>query len=336
MAKRDRAACQRAVAAAWKRERQLVLEGKGTRDWTEEQQLDIIELGKAFDADGIAFEGQHMKSAEAYPDFQGEPDNIQLLSKSEHLEAHKGDFRNPTNWYFNPTTLEYFDFGAGAPIPCEVIDLDDPIAIGSNNETKRQQEDNETNNMVQKSVSSDELKKESKGQIEPVQAHELPRKQKRGFWENVKYYGGKVVDYAVNHPVETVQAILLGAETVKVIKNHTASRSKGDLQMRSPSQMPTNQQRNTHNIGKTAIDIIYESESIISQPIVTSDSRRQMVDTGIQAIKDLNDYSMLLKMGYNTSVSEEARHKILEDAVGTYGDQPIKKLLQFLINTSTG
>ena len=30
----------KAIRAAWEREQQLVLEGKGTRDWTEEQQKD--------------------------------------------------------------------------------------------------------------------------------------------------------------------------------------------------------------------------------------------------------------------------------------------------------
>ena len=34
---RDRAACDKAIREAWKREKQLVQEGKGTRNWTEEQ-----------------------------------------------------------------------------------------------------------------------------------------------------------------------------------------------------------------------------------------------------------------------------------------------------------
>ena len=52
---RDRKACDKAIREAWKRERELVLAGKGTRDWDEEQQLEIIELGKVYDDDGIAF-----------------------------------------------------------------------------------------------------------------------------------------------------------------------------------------------------------------------------------------------------------------------------------------
>ena len=65
----------KAVATKWIIEQQLVREGKGTRDWTVDQQRDILERGKAYDDDGVAFEGQHMKSVAAYPDYAGDPDN---------------------------------------------------------------------------------------------------------------------------------------------------------------------------------------------------------------------------------------------------------------------
>lgn len=70
----------RAIRKAWEREQQLVQEGKGTRDWTKEQQADILnpDKGKAYDDQGRAFEGQHMKSASEYPEYQGDPDNIQF------------------------------------------------------------------------------------------------------------------------------------------------------------------------------------------------------------------------------------------------------------------
>lgn len=126
---RDRAACDKAIREAWKRERELVLIGKGTRNWTEEQQLEIIELGKVFDDDGFAFEGQHMKCVAAYPEHQGNPDNIQLLSVREHLNAHKGSWQNPTNWYYDPVTLEFIDFGDAAPIACKAIELSQPFAV---------------------------------------------------------------------------------------------------------------------------------------------------------------------------------------------------------------
>lgn len=57
----------KAVRKAWEREQQLVKEGCGTRDWTEEQQKDILDpaKGKAYDDQGRAFEGQHMKTADS-------------------------------------------------------------------------------------------------------------------------------------------------------------------------------------------------------------------------------------------------------------------------------
>lgn len=117
----------KAIREAWNREQELVKKGEGTRDWSPKQQKDIIEKGRAYDDNGRAFEGQHMKSAEMYPQYQGEPANIQFLTREEHLEAHNGNWRNPTNWYFNPVTKEKVDFGEGPFIPCEIIPLHKPI-----------------------------------------------------------------------------------------------------------------------------------------------------------------------------------------------------------------
>lgn len=121
----------KAIRKAWEKEQLLVQEGKGTRDWTSEQQKDILDptKGKAYDDQGRAFEGQHMKSAAEYPEEQGNPDNIQFLTRDEHLEAHKGSWQNPTNWYYDPVTKEFFDFGEGPVIPCNIIILSDPLCI---------------------------------------------------------------------------------------------------------------------------------------------------------------------------------------------------------------
>ena len=118
-----------AIRKAWKREQQLVWEGKGTRDWTKEQQRDILDLekGRAYDDRGHAFEGQHMRSAAEYPEDQGNPDNIQFLNRDEHLRAHKGNCKNPTNWYYDPLTDTYNDFGNGQIAPCRIIELSDPV-----------------------------------------------------------------------------------------------------------------------------------------------------------------------------------------------------------------
>lgn len=70
---RRTADASKAIRLAWEKEQQRVLEGEGTRDWTKKQQQDIIDRGKAYDEDGKAFEGQHMKSAAEYPEYQVNP-----------------------------------------------------------------------------------------------------------------------------------------------------------------------------------------------------------------------------------------------------------------------
>ena len=90
---RRTAASNKAIREAWKSEKDLVKEGKGTRDWTIDQQKDILDRGKAYDENGKAFEGQHMRSAEVHPECQGDPKNIQFLTRAEHLDAHGGSWR---------------------------------------------------------------------------------------------------------------------------------------------------------------------------------------------------------------------------------------------------
>lgn len=132
---RRTAESNKAIRLAWEREQALVREGKGTRDWTPEQQRDILDpnKGKAYDEKGRAFEGQHMRSVAEYPEFQGDPNNIQFLTKEEHLEAHRGNWQYPTNWFYNPDTKEFVDFGEGEIIPCEIIRLSNPIVIPATN-----------------------------------------------------------------------------------------------------------------------------------------------------------------------------------------------------------
>ena len=105
------AEASKAIRQAWMREQQLVQEGKGTRDWTPEQQQDICNSGKAHDADGRAFEGHHMQNAVNHPEYQGEPENIQFLTHDEHFAAHNFNWQNPTNGYYDYISGKTLDFG---------------------------------------------------------------------------------------------------------------------------------------------------------------------------------------------------------------------------------
>lgn len=128
---RRTAEASRAVKDAWERERRLVLKGKGTRDWVPEQQQAIVDKGRAYDNDGRAFQGHHMKSVKTYPEWQGDAGNIQFLTRDEHQEAHGGSFRNPTNGCYSPSTRMTSAFGDGKYVECSVINLSEPLYISS-------------------------------------------------------------------------------------------------------------------------------------------------------------------------------------------------------------
>lgn len=252
----------KAIRKAWEREQVLVQEGKGTRDWTTDQQADILDpnRGKAYDDQGRAFVGQHMKSAAKYPEYQGDPDNIQFLTYYEHLEAHKGSWQNPTNWYYDPVTKEYTDFGDNSPTPCEIIELSDPVIVpepvaplkvdekeqsakdgnaDNGTHTSKKSTDNAPpKNKIPSSSSAtnDKLEKPYTARAEKTSAKSTSltrlsnpaksHKVKNGFVKGLKTMGR----FIVNHPVESIEivgtVIVGGIELVSAISG-TRNKSNG-------------------------------------------------------------------------------------------------------------
>ncbi len=151
----------KAVRGAWENERELVLNGKGKRNWTPEQQRSIVEKGIAFDETGKAFEGHHMKSVEAYPEYQGDYKNIQFLSRDEHQKAHFGNFRNPTNGYYMYKTGKTRDFGDGKYRACRTIYLSEPIYLKSVQNDTNVKTDKEVNVSKDKLPNNNIRKKET-------------------------------------------------------------------------------------------------------------------------------------------------------------------------------
>lgn len=204
---RRTAEANKAIAIAWQNEQQLVREGKGTRDWTPEQQQDILNIGKAYDDDGKALEGHHMKSVAQYPDYQGNPDNIQFLTRSEHCEAHNGKFQNPTNGYFNPVTGETHDFGENGLEPCKSIELSNPVVCKktTNDDTKEQ------------------AKHSSKSDVHP----DTPTSHQATQLSDSTYSGGlirfgrkvgeKIAGFATKHPGLSAFAVVAGTVGAKYI-----------------------------------------------------------------------------------------------------------------------
>lgn len=185
----------KAIAKAWENERKNILEGKGTRDWTPEQQKDILENGKAHDENGRSFEGQHMKCVAEYPEYQGDPGNIQFLTREEHLEAHQGSWQNPTNWYYDPVTKEIFDFGSNPYIPCKVFELEYPVvktnaAYNDNVESRFEPKDKPScrERTVQTSTNSVSASSE-----------------KLSFFSRAK---GIVIGFASQHPILTTVSVV--------------------------------------------------------------------------------------------------------------------------------
>jgi hypothetical protein len=120
---------KKAVREAWKSERAYVREGKGTRDWAKSEQREIVAKGRA-----KGYEGHHMKSVKEYPQYAGNPQNIQFLSRSEHVNgAHKGNTQNATNGYYNPATGTTHSFGNRNPVVAKSQNLSAPL-------TQRQQD----------------------------------------------------------------------------------------------------------------------------------------------------------------------------------------------------
>lgn len=89
---------QNAVRHAWKLECERVKLGQGTRTWSKVQQEELMTRGSV-----KGFEGHHMKSVSLYPEYAGDPRNIQFLTEEEHLYgAHQGNYHNLTNGYYDP------------------------------------------------------------------------------------------------------------------------------------------------------------------------------------------------------------------------------------------
>ena len=241
MSSRTRAA-DKAVRLAWEREQERVREGKGTRDWTAEQQRDILDpdIGKARDENNRAFEGQHMRSVEKNPEYQGNPDNIQFLTRAEHFEAHKKNWQNPTNWYYDPVTKEYVDFGDGEIIPCKTIDLSNPIVATKIGETEVEKNNKESalkESSDEKDVVStkreDNLPKEKvqkTAQSNPRKKPTIPKapiKHENGFVKGLKSVGR----FIVNHPVESIEivgTVIVGAaEVISKVRHNNGNGTHG-------------------------------------------------------------------------------------------------------------
>lgn len=281
----------KAILAAWEREQDLVREGKGTRDWTQEQQQDILDRGKAYDDNGRAFEGQHMKSVEKYPEHQGDPKNIQFLTKAEHLEAHQGNWQNPTNWYYEPASKQFFAFGECELIPCEIIELSNPVVTVEVSPVNTEAEMHEEAPKEQSSGTDPPIKVSTDNQLsvpKPKKNSPAQKTSKGTVMDGLVNAVNVVKDFSDKHPVlTTVVEVGLGITaavvTGKVIDTKIKSKPSG-----SSSHSLVNKET-IKAITDTAVDVISKfdfknSESALKQlgytvakTIGLSDPERQII-----------------------------------------------------------
>ncbi len=115
---RFRARAQKAVEEAWKREYDRAAQGLQTRDWTDEE-FELLKQRKHVPG----YEGHHMKSVMAYPEYALDPENIQFLKQpkekgeayksGDHYKAHGRNTRKPSNGYYDEKTQTVTTFKDG-------------------------------------------------------------------------------------------------------------------------------------------------------------------------------------------------------------------------------
>lgn len=309
---RRTAESNKAIRLAWQREYELVKEGKGTRNWTEEQQRDILDSskGKAYDENGKAFEGHHMKSAEAYPEYQGDSKNIQFLSRAEHTQAH-GGWQSPTNGFYDYTTGVTYDFGEDGFTPCEIIKLSNPVIAIDNlnvNSTAQPKEEQRLSNVDSSIPDSHHPNGISSSVPETEKKSVVNQIPKRAVIDNFKNAANTTKDFFARHPVITfglrlAVTTIIGKAINQKAKTRSAEHPKHDKQNKPPLK----------TVAKVGINVISKFDFKKSK-------------------------SALKQLGYtvatNKNLSETDRHKILHKAInnGLMSKEAICTFLENNIN----
>lgn len=118
---------EEAVNKAWRREKELVLQGKGHRQWTVDQQMELLtsEPPKV-----TGYEGSHILDVKGHPEFAGDPNNIQFLPTIAHFHGvHKHNFRvEPGEGLFDEETGEIIPLDEEGKLPEQgIVTLEDRV-----------------------------------------------------------------------------------------------------------------------------------------------------------------------------------------------------------------
>ncbi len=313
----------RAVRQAWEREQQLVASGQGTRDWTPDQQQSILDIGVALDDEGKPFEGQHMKSVAAYPEYAGNPDNIQFLTRKEHLEAHDGNWQNPTNWYFDPITHEKHVFGDDL-IPCKIIPLSDPIRSlvidekvdpeeNTSDHSATEKTTEETTSGAKESINN---KNSEKDKIPKTSANDTQKAQKP-FRQILADMGNVVKNFSDNHPVITGLIKVGFAAGATYVIGKSASGSGSSSRSNDDYTFPDDDNNNDYSSIRDNSILTPDNTDYIA-PSSNDDSDLQSYDNNNNEDSSLRDNSDLLsneldnsdKRNYPEKRSSPCKHMV--------------------------
>lgn len=215
-----------------------------------------------------------MKSTEMYPEYQGEPGNIQFLTRAEHLDAHDGNWQNPTNWYYNPVTKEKFNFGDGPFIPCEIINLSEPIIslkVDSTIEEKNIEDRETASNTGGSSKETVETHtKSSKFEI-PKPHNVAPKKSNNAFVKGLKTVGRFIVE----HPVESLE--IAGLAIGSIAKAVSSIKGRGSGSTHSTASTSANS-----SVADKVADIVEKaSRALPSENDVTGHKQRYHTKNGV-------------------------------------------------------
>jgi hypothetical protein len=116
---------QNAMAEAWEREAQRVANGYGIRQWTANEQEELLSTGKV-----RGYSVHHMKNAHNHPEWADKIENFQFLRNphyeilqngateknpdNEHAHAHQANPDGSTNGFYNHETGITHSFGEGS------------------------------------------------------------------------------------------------------------------------------------------------------------------------------------------------------------------------------
>lgn len=153
-----------AVSKAWSKERKQVLQSRGSRNWSQKEQREIIATGKCH-----GYEGQHMLSVKSHPEHAGNEKNIQFLTHEEHFQAHGGNWKNDANGRFNLKTKKVNSFDGELP-GINYRKLSDPLSDRSKKIANTKYEKSKA---VSKTGSNAERTKQSKRPRLPVKKTSL-------------------------------------------------------------------------------------------------------------------------------------------------------------------